>query len=83
MDELEKLKAEAEGLRAELAAEKEKAAAFRKEADGLRNAEKKTEAAAFFGKLRDAGKLTPALYDKAVTLDAELDGERRKEYGAA
>jgi hypothetical protein len=38
MDELEKLKAEA---------------------DGLRNAEKKTEAAAFFGKLRDGGRSRP------------------------
>jgi hypothetical protein len=83
MDEMEKLKAEFEGLRAELAAEKEKTAAFQKENAGLRNAEKKKEAAAFFGKLRDEGKIMPALYDKAVTLDAELDDERRKEYGAA
>jgi hypothetical protein len=38
--------------------------------------------AAFFGKLRDGGKITPALFDKAVTLDAGLGDEQRKEYRA-
>jgi hypothetical protein len=75
MDELEKLKAE-------LAAEKEKAAAFQKENAELRDAEKKTGAAAFFAKLRDEGKIAPALFEKAVELDARLGDDQRKEYRA-
>jgi hypothetical protein len=75
MDELESLKAE-------LAAEKEKTAAFQKENAELRNAEKKTEAAAFFAKLRDEGKITPALFERAVELDVRLSDEGRKEYRA-
>ena len=82
MDELEKLKAQAEGLRAELAAEKEKAAAFQKENAEFRGAEKKSEAAAFFAKLRDEGKIAPALFEKAVTLDAGLGEDQRKEFRA-
>lgn len=66
MDELEKLKAEMAAQQAELVA-------FRKENDELKNAGKKQEATAFFGKLRDEGKLTPAVFDRAVELDAGLD----------
>jgi hypothetical protein len=75
MDELEKLKAE-------LAAEKEKAAAFQKENAELRNAETKSEAAAFYAKLRDEGKIAPALFDKAVGLDVKLGVEERKDFRA-
>jgi hypothetical protein len=70
MDELEKLKAD-------LAAANEKIAAFQKETERLRGAEQKAGAEAFFSKLRDEGKLPPALFEKAVALDAKLgDGER-------
>ena len=82
MDELEKLRAQTESLRAELAAEKEKAAAFQKETASLREAEKKGEAAAHFARLRDEGKITPALFDKAVALDAVLIEDQRKEFRA-
>jgi hypothetical protein len=75
MEELEKLKAE-------LAAEKEKAAAFQKENAGFRVTEKKSEAAAFFAKLRDEGKIAPALFEKAAALDAGLGEEQRKEFRA-
>jgi len=37
------------------------------------------DAAAFYGGLRDAGKLPPAQYGKAVALDLRLGGEERKE----
>jgi hypothetical protein len=79
MDELEKAKAETESLRAELAAEKEKAQAFQEEAAKLRDAGKKSGAEAFFAKLRDEGRLTPALFEKAVALDTRLGEEERKE----
>jgi hypothetical protein len=82
MDELEKLKAQTESLRAELAAVKEKAAAFQNEAAAFREAEKKAEAAAVYAKLRDEGKITPALFEKAVSLDAGMTGEQRKEFRA-
>jgi hypothetical protein len=80
MEELEKLKAQAESLRAELAASSEKLAAFQKENAELRGAEKKGEAAAFFAKLRDEGKIAPALFEKAVALDAWLGEDQRKEF---
>ncbi|MDR3355621.1 MAG: hypothetical protein LBO04_00325 [Spirochaetaceae bacterium] len=75
MEELEKLKADLAERQAELAA-------FKKENADLKNAERKNEAAAFFGKLRDEGKLTPALFEKAVSLDARLGDEERKELRA-
>jgi hypothetical protein len=80
MDELEELKVQAESLRTELAAEKEKAAAFQRENEGLRDAEKKSEAVAYFEKLRNEGKLHPALFDKTVALDTKLTEEQRKAF---
>jgi hypothetical protein len=82
MDELEKLKAQNEKLCAEFAAEKEKLSLLEKENAVLRNAEKKGEAEAFFAKLRDEGKLTPAVFDKAAALDARLSEEERKDFRA-
>ena len=75
MEELERLKAE-------LAAEKEKAAAFAKENEAFKSADKKQEAAAYFGKLREEGKLPPALFEKAVALDVALKEEESKELRA-
>ena len=77
MDE-EKLKS----LEAELAATKAQIAAFQKENAGLREGNRKAEAAAFFGKLRDEGKLPPALFEKAAALDARLGEEDRTELRA-
>jgi hypothetical protein len=74
----EKLK----GLETELAAAKAQIAAFQKENGELKDAGRKTEAASFFAKLRDEGKLPPALFDRAVELDAHLTEDWRKEYRA-
>jgi hypothetical protein len=82
MDELEKMKAQYERLSGELAAANERIAAFEKENGELKNAERKTEAATFFAKLRDEGKMPPALFEKAVELDAKMTEEGRKEYRA-
>ncbi|MDR0708927.1 MAG: hypothetical protein LBF77_02540 [Spirochaetaceae bacterium] len=69
---------------AELQAKLEKAeadlAAFRKENTDLKNAGKKQDAEAYFGKLRDEGKLPPALFDKAVGLDIRLAEADQKEF---
>jgi hypothetical protein len=59
-----------------------KLAAFRKENEELKNAGKKREAEAFFGRLKDEGKLPPALFEKAVALDTRLGEEDRKEVRA-
>jgi hypothetical protein len=75
MDEPEKLKAE-------LAAKEKELAEFKAEFDAMKSAGRKQEATAYFGELRDAGKLTPALFDKAVALDARLGEEERKELRA-
>jgi hypothetical protein len=74
----EKLKS----LEAELAAAKAQIAAFQKENESLRDGERKAGAQAFFSKLRDEGKLPPALFEKAVELDAKMTEDGRKEYRA-
>jgi len=86
MKTAEELQAELEKSNARIA-ELEKSAgelaAFKKENEELKSAGKKQEAEAFFGKLRDEGKLPPAQFDKAVALDARLPGEEeRKEFRA-
>ncbi|GHU01824.1 hypothetical protein FACS1894147_02410 [Spirochaetia bacterium] len=78
--EVDMEKEELEKLKADFAAHQAELAALKKENADLKSAEKKTEAAAFFGKLRDEGKLTPALFEKAVSLDARLGDEERKEF---
>jgi len=73
----------AEELEKELEKSKAETAAFQKELAEMKNAGRKTDAEAFFGKLRDGGKLPPAIFDKAVALDARLPGEEeRKEFRA-
>jgi hypothetical protein len=59
-----------------------KAEAFQKELDTLRGASRKTEAETFFSQLRDAGKLPPALFARAVSMDMRLGDEDRKEFRA-
>ena len=85
MKTAEELQAELEKSNARIA-ELEKSsgelAAFRKENEALKAANSKKDAEAFFGRLRDEGKLPPAQYDKAVALDVRLDEEGRKELRA-
>jgi hypothetical protein len=57
-------------------------ATFRRENEELKNAGKKQDAETYFGKLRDEGKLSPAIFDKAVALDIRLGEEERKEVRA-
>jgi hypothetical protein len=71
-----------EELEAELAASKAQVAAFEAEREELRVAGRKADAEAFFGKLRDEGKLQPALYERAVALDARLNDGGRAELRA-
>ena len=72
----------AEELEKELEKSKSEAAAFQKELADLKNAGKKTDAETYFGKLRDEGKLPPAIFEKAVALDARLGEEDRKDLRA-
>jgi uncharacterized protein with PIN domain len=72
----------AEDLLAELEKNKAELATFKRENEELKNAGKKQEAEAFFSKLRDEGKLSPALFEKAVALDVRLGEEDRKEIRA-
>jgi hypothetical protein len=72
----------AEQLLAKLEESEKKILAFQKENEELKNAGKKQEAEAFFNKLRDEGKLPPALFEKAVALDVRLGEEDRKEIRA-
>jgi vacuolar-type H+-ATPase subunit I/STV1 len=73
----------AEELLAKLEESEKKIAAFKAENEELKNTGKKQEAEAFFSKLRDEGKLPPALFDRAVALDARLaEEEDRKEVRA-
>jgi len=104
VDEIDKIKAEIEGLKARID-ELEKAVAGKSEGakeggtDGafknqgaaaalhekLKSVEsdfRKQDAAAFYGKLRDEGKLPPAHFDKAVALDASLGSAERAEVRA-
>jgi len=85
MKNAEDLQAELEKSNARIA-ELEKTAgqlaAFKKENEELKNAGRKHDAEAFFGKLRDEGKMTPADFEKAVALDSRLGDEERKEYRA-
>jgi hypothetical protein len=81
-EELEKLKAQFAQQNAELKLAQERIAAFQKENGDLKNAGRKQEAEAFYSKLRDEGKLPPALFEKTAALDARLDEEARKEFRA-
>jgi hypothetical protein len=57
-------------------------AAFKKENDELKLASKKAESEAFFGRLRDEGKLPPAMFEQAVNLDVRMDSENQKAFRA-
>jgi hypothetical protein len=85
MKTAEELQAELEKSNARIAELEKNAgelAAFKKENEELKNAGKKQDAEAFYGKLRDEGKLPPAQFDKAVALDARLARQDRDEMRA-
>jgi hypothetical protein len=72
-----------EELQAEIAKRDEQLAAFKKENNELKLAGKQVESEAFFGKLRDEGKLSPASFKQAVDFDVRLDSEvQKKEFRA-
>lgn len=64
---------ESEKLTAKMAAQAEQIAALEKENAALKQTGMKNEAEAFFSKLRDEGKITPADFEKAVALDVKMD----------
>ena len=80
MDEV--VQAQFEKLKADFAAQNAQVAALQKENDGLKNAGKRAESEAYFGKLRDEGKITPAQFDNAVGIDCGLEGEAQKNFRA-
>jgi hypothetical protein len=71
-----------EKLKADFAAQSERMAALQKENAELKNAGTKAESEAYFGKLRDEGKIPPAQFDNAAGVDCGLEGEARKNFGA-
>jgi hypothetical protein len=71
-----------EELRAELAAKEAEIAAFKKKVEDLKNLGEKQESLTYFAKLRDEGKLPPALFEQAAALDAKLGEEDQKEFRA-
>jgi hypothetical protein len=68
-----------EELEAKIQEKDAQLAAFEKEREELRNAGRKQEAEAYFGKLRDEGKVPPAVFEKIVALDIRLGEAERKE----
>ncbi|MDR2807763.1 MAG: hypothetical protein LBB43_02015 [Spirochaetaceae bacterium] len=68
-----------EELEAEVKKKDAQLAVFQKEQEELKSKGKKQEAEGYFGKLRDEGKLPPALFERAVALDIRLGEEERKE----
>ncbi len=69
-----------ETLKTEMAAKDARIAALEKEKAALLQLGMKNDAEAFFSSLRDGGKMTPAMFEKAVSLDVKLSEEDRKEF---
>lgn len=69
-----------EKLIAEMAAKDAQIAALEKENESLKHAERKNGAEAFFAKLRDEGKITPADFEKAVALDVKMTDADSKNF---
>jgi uncharacterized protein with PIN domain len=74
--------ARVEELRAKLVESESKLAAFQKEREDIERAGRERDAQTFYSRLRDEGKLPPALYEKAVALDASSGDDARKEMRA-
>ena len=71
-----------EQLKAALAAKDAEVTAFKQELEEIKRAGRKQDAEAYFGKLRDEGRLPPALCEQAVSLDIRLDDAGRKDLRA-
>ena len=67
---------------AEMAAKDARIAALEKENELLKQNDMKHDAEAFFSKLRDEGKITPAYFEKAVALDVKMTDADRKDFRA-
>ena len=78
MDEV--VQAQFEKLKADFAAQNAEVAALQKENAELQNAGRRSESEAYFGKLRDEGKITPAQFSNVVGIDCGLEGEERKNF---
>ena len=72
---------ETEKLKAELAAKCAETAAFKQELEALKNAGRKQDAEAYFGKLWDEGKLPPALFEKVVRCTPGLTNRHGRNCG--
>lgn len=71
---------ELEEFRRREAALAEKEAAFAKKEAEAEKERRKGEAAAFYRPLADGGKMSPAEFDKAVSIDGSLSDEARAAY---
>jgi len=80
--ELAESRAGAAAFQKELAEARAGADTLRKELEERKSAGRKAEAEAFFGKLRDEGKLAPAAFAKTVDMDARLPEAERAEFRA-
>ena len=67
---------------AEMAAKDARIAALEKENASLKQDGVKREAEAYFSRLRDEGKITPAYFEKAVALDVKMTDADRKDFRA-
>jgi len=67
---------------AEMAAKDARIAALEKENASLKQDGVKREAEAYFSRLRDEGKITPAYFEKAVALDVKMTEADRKDFRA-
>ena len=65
---------------AEMAAKDARIAALEKENASLKQDGVKREAEAYFSRLRDEGKITPAYFEKAVALDVKMTEADRKDF---
>ncbi|MDR2245629.1 MAG: hypothetical protein LBE17_02980, partial [Treponema sp.] len=75
------VQAQIEKLKADFAAQNERMAALQKESAELKDAGKKAESEAYFGKLRDEGKIPRCSSTTPSALTAVLKGRRGKTSG--
>ena len=71
-----------EKVKTEMAAKDERIAALEQENKSLKQNSMKTDAEAYFSRLRDEGKITPAYFEKAVALDVKMTDADRKDFRA-
>jgi len=79
-DENARLRAENAQYKGDLASKDTKIAEFEKRVTAQTEEQNKKDAETYFGALRDAGKLTPAQFEKAVALDVGMTVEHRADF---